>query len=154
MSDTGDARLNTGYQTAFAIFANAPSLPKFDTPAEIADDWSRFSISTMMGDIWSRPGLDKPQRALVAIAGLVALNRPAQLRAYVHAALSLGVSRDTVCEVIFQMAGYAGFPAAIDGFTVAAAAFQEVDDAASNPKPDTPDTPAATDGADAGAQDD
>lgn len=130
MVEKVDERLNQGFQTAGKLFANAPSLPRFDVPDEIAEEWTAFSVSTMMGDIWSRPNLAMDQRALVAIAGLTALNRPAQLRAYLHGALSLGVSRATVCEVIFQMAGYAGVPAAIDAFGVAKAVFAEVDDAA------------------------
>lgn len=130
MSEKVDERLNQGFETAGKLFANAPSPPRFDVPDEIAEEWTAFSVSTMMGDIWSRPNLAMDQRALVAIAGLTALNRPAQLRAYLHGALSLGVPRATVCEVIFQMAGYAGVPAAIDAFGVAKAVFAEVDDAA------------------------
>lgn len=129
MTTNVDDRLSQGFETAAKLFANSPVMPRFEAPDEIAEDWTTFSVSTMLGDIWSRPQLDLPDRAMIAIAGLTALNRPGPLRAYILGALSLGISRAQVCEVIFQMAGYAGIPAAIDAFAVAKAAFAEVDEA-------------------------
>lgn len=120
-------RLAQGYGVAGRLFGNSPVIPQFETPDEVVEDWTRFSIATVLGDIWSRPQLELSERAGIAIAALTALNRPAQLRAYILGALSLGVSREHICEVIFQMAAYAGFPAAIDAFGVAKTVFDEVD---------------------------
>ncbi|WP_019873032.1 carboxymuconolactone decarboxylase family protein [Sporichthya polymorpha] len=125
-TDTPD-RLAQGYGVAARLFGNSPVIPQFETPGEVAEDWTQFSISTVLGEVWSRPELELPERAAIAIAALTALNRPAQLRAYILGALSLGVSREHICEVIFQIAVYAGFPAAIDAFSVAKAVFDEVD---------------------------
>lgn len=125
-TETSD-RLAQGYGVAARLFGNSPVIPQFETPEEIAEDWTQFSISTVLGDVWSRPELELSERAAIAIAALTSLNRPAQLRAYILGALSLGVTREHICEVIFQMAAYAGFPAAIDAFVVAKAVFDEVD---------------------------
>ncbi len=103
------------------------SAPSFEYPKEIAEDWNRFSMSTVMGDVWGRPGLAKKERALVTIALLTALDKPQQLRAYVTAGLNLGVSREEICEAILHVSVYAGFPAAIQGLGVANEVFAAFD---------------------------
>lgn len=63
--------------------------------------------------------LDAATRALVAVAALTASghDRPA-LAERIRAALSAGVSREQVVQVVEQMAVYAGFPAALNGVAV------------------------------------
>lgn len=133
MADAPDDRLKQGMQTAAKLFPPSPagSSPRFLYPPEIAADWNSFSVSTVLGDVWSRPGLDLKYRSMISIAALTALNKPEQLRAYIVAGLNLGLTRGEVCEIIFQMAVYAGFPTAIQGFTVANEVFQDLDKAAS-----------------------
>jgi 4-carboxymuconolactone decarboxylase len=134
MADASDDRLARALETAAKLFPpGAPGSPRFKYPAEIEADWNRFSLSTVFGDVWSRPGLELKQRAMLAIAALTALNRPEQLRAYITAGLNTGLTRSEVCEIILQMAVYAGFPAAIQGFAVANEVFQEFDRAAGQP---------------------
>jgi 4-carboxymuconolactone decarboxylase len=47
----------------------------------------------------------------------------AQLAVHIDAALNVGASREEVVEVIQQMAAYAGFPAALNGISVARKVF-------------------------------
>ena len=94
---------------------------------EIAGDWGQFSVSTVLGDVWGRPGLEMKNRAMITIAMLTALGRLEQLRAYIVGGLNLGLTRSEVCEIIYQVAVYAGFPAAIQGFAVANDVFAEID---------------------------
>lgn len=101
--------------------------PSFAYPAEIAEDWREFSMSTVMGDVWGRPGLEKKQRALITIALLTALDKPQQLRAYVVGGLNLGLTREEICETIMHVSVYAGFPAAIQGLGVANEVFCDFD---------------------------
>ena len=134
MTETADERLARGRATAGKLFAtHANHMPRFEYPAEIQQDWNNFSVSTVLGDVWSRPGLDMKYRSVATIAALTALNRPEQLRAYIIGGLNLGLTREEVCEVIFQMAVYAGFPAAIQGFAVATDLFRDLDSGGSAP---------------------
>jgi 4-carboxymuconolactone decarboxylase len=130
MSEDQNERLMQGFKTAATLFAAAPEIPRFEVPPEIAAEWNTFSVSTVMGDLWSRPGLEMRDRAMITLAALTVLNRPDQLRVYIHGALGVGVTRSEVCEVIMHMATYAGFPAAIEAFRVADSAFKEQDAAA------------------------
>ena len=59
-------------------------------------------------------------RALVLIAASICRgDLPAQVKAYVEAALGLGVSKTTVVETILQTLPIAGFPAVANAFMVA-----------------------------------
>jgi 4-carboxymuconolactone decarboxylase len=79
------------------------------------------------GEIWTRPGLPRHSRSLIAIATLVALNRTEELRLHIRAAFHNGVTRDEVKEVLLQAAIYCGVPAANSAFHTAEAVFAEMD---------------------------
>lgn len=66
------------------------------------------------GEIWFRPGLERRQRALVAIAAFTALRLPEQARRFGQAALNLGASRTEIIEAVVQTAPYSGFPPALN----------------------------------------
>ena len=78
------------------------------------------------GDIWSRPGLDRKTRSMLNLAMISALNRPHELRAHVRGALTNGVTKDEIKEVLLQVAVYAGIPAGMDSFRVANEVFKEL----------------------------
>ena len=95
---------------------------------DIAPDFARYIIEFPFGDIFSRPGLDLKSREIAVVAALTALGNAApQLKYHIDAALNVGCSRQEVIEVIMQMAVYAGFPAALNGFSAAREVFQERD---------------------------
>lgn len=128
MADGTDDRLAKGMATAIELFTakstDAPKPPTFQYPDEIAADWNQFSISTVMGDVWGRPGLEKKDRAKITIGVLAALNKPEQLKSYITAGLNLGLTREEVCEIILHISVYAGFPTAIQAFGVANEVFE------------------------------
>jgi 4-carboxymuconolactone decarboxylase len=79
------------------------------------------------GEIWSRPGLPKKTRSLLTLSMLVALNRGEEFRMHVKAALSIGVSRDEIQELLLQAAIYCGVPAANSAFHAAEEVFDGLD---------------------------
>lgn len=126
MAGESDDRFARGIAMALELFtprSGTPRPPVLRIPKEVADDWNRFSISTVMGDVWGRPGLEPRDRARITIGVLTALDKPAQLRSYVTAGINLGLSREEICEIILHVAAYAGFPAAIQGLAVASEVF-------------------------------
>ncbi len=92
----------------------------------IAPDLGRYIVEFAFGDIHCRPGLDMKSREIATVAALTALGTAApQLRAHIHAALTMGCSEQEVIEVIMQMALYAGFPATLNGIQAAKEVFAE-----------------------------
>ena len=79
------------------------------------------------GEIWSRPGLPKKTRSLLTLGLLVALNRGEEFRMHVKAALSIGVTREEIQELLLQSAIYCGVPAANAAFHAAEEVFESFD---------------------------
>jgi 4-carboxymuconolactone decarboxylase len=79
------------------------------------------------GEIWTRPGLTRHTRSLLAIATMVALNRSEELRLHLRAAANNGVTREEIKEVLLQCAVYCGVPAANSAFHLAQSVFDELD---------------------------
>jgi 4-carboxymuconolactone decarboxylase len=77
------------------------------------------------GEVWNRPGLDRHTRSLLNLAMLTALNRPHELKLHLRGALTNGVTKDEIREVLLQSAIYCGLPAAIDSFRLAREVFRE-----------------------------
>jgi 4-carboxymuconolactone decarboxylase len=75
------------------------------------------------GEIWFRPGLERRQRALVAVAGFTALRLPEQVGKFGQSALNVGLTRTEVIEAIIQTAPYTGFPPALNALGALSAAF-------------------------------
>ncbi len=79
------------------------------------------------GAVWARPGLEVRIRSMLTVAMLAALNRPRHLKTHLRAALTNGVTREEISEILMQAGIYCGLPAAVDGFQVAQEVFKESD---------------------------
>jgi len=99
-----------------------------------ADDFTRpmqqFVSQYCWGEIWGNTTLSRRDRSLVNIAMLSLLNRPHELKLHVKGALTNGLSRDEIRDVLLQVAVYGGVPAGIDATRIAKEALNEVDAAA------------------------
>jgi 4-carboxymuconolactone decarboxylase len=78
------------------------------------------------GKVWGREGLDRKQRSMLNLAMIGVLNRPHELRAHVRGAITNGVTPQEICEVLLQVAIYAGVPAAVDSFRIAGEVLAEM----------------------------
>ena len=73
--------------------------------------------------------LPRKTRSMLNIAMISILNRPHELRGHLKGALTNGVTRDEIREILMQVAIYGGMPAAVDSFRVAREVFAEIDKA-------------------------
>ena len=96
-------------------------------PKEIESDFASFTADTVMEGLWRRPGLAPRERSLITIAALTALDRPHELQIHIGMGLNNGLSRNEGCEVIMHMAGYGGWPVAVEGMRTAKQVFEELD---------------------------
>lgn len=106
-------------------------------PEEIRREWGTFTLETVMGDVWSRPGLSRRNRSLITVAALTALHRPEELRLHTLGALRNGLSRRQLCEVVMHVACYAGFPVGVEGMRILREAFDSAPDLDPTEEPDT-----------------
>jgi 4-carboxymuconolactone decarboxylase len=82
-----------------------------------------MAIQYGYGEIWFRPGLERRQRALVAVAGFTALRMPEQTGKFGQSALNVGLSKIEVIEAVIQTAPYTGFPPALNALGALSVAF-------------------------------
>lgn len=86
--------------------------------AELAPDFARMAIEFPLGDLYTRNGLDLRSREIVAISSLATLGDTGpHLRIHIRAALSVGISKAEIIEILMQTAIYAGFPAALNALS-------------------------------------
>jgi 4-carboxymuconolactone decarboxylase len=77
-----------------------------------ADELADLSFDHVFGSLWTRPGLDRRSRSLVTLGALIALRASEELKFHFPIALRNGLTIEEIEEVVYHMAGYAGFPAA------------------------------------------
>jgi 4-carboxymuconolactone decarboxylase len=77
---------------------------------DIAPKLIELTDNVLFGDVWERTQLSKRDRSLITVSTLIALNRMEQLPFHLERALSNGITREELIEVITHLAFYSGWP--------------------------------------------
>ena len=81
----------------------------------------------LFGDVWERQQLSKRDRSLITCAALMAMGRYEQLRGHLDRALTNGVTRDEIAELITHLAFYSGWPTAMTAASLAKEVFEALE---------------------------
>ena len=84
------------------------------------------------GDIWSRPELSRRERSIATLASLVTGSHENEIAMHIRAALTNGLSRLEIAEVIMHTSVYAGLPPANNALGIARTVFADLDEKESN----------------------
>ncbi|MFD8384743.1 4-carboxymuconolactone decarboxylase [Streptomyces sp. NPDC059679] len=84
------------------------------------------------GEIWTGDALDRRIRSCITLTALIAHGHDAELAMHIRAALTNGLTREEIGEVLLQSAVYCGVPAANSAFATAQRVFDEMDDDAAD----------------------
>ena len=121
------------FQKGLAVRRDVLGTDYVDASLARADDFNaafqQMTTEIAWGMCWTRPGLDRKTRSMINLTMLSALNRGAELRLHLKAALTNGVSRDEIKEILMQVGAYCGIPACLEAFKIATEVFKEVDQA-------------------------
>jgi 4-carboxymuconolactone decarboxylase len=120
-------RYDEGMKTRRAVLGDAHVERTLKNRTKFNEPFQELITRYAWGEVWNRPGLSKKTRSLLTLAMLAALNRGDEFRMHVKAALSIGVSRDEIQEVLLQAAIYCGVPAANSAFHIAEDVFDSLD---------------------------
>lgn len=93
----------------------------------VCPDFEKEVVSVVGGRIWTRDGIDLKTRSLCSIGILAALGRTNALKLNLQMALRNGCRLEEICEALFQVAAYAGFPAAWDALEMLREVLQNED---------------------------
>ena len=91
------------------------------------EDFQDFITRYAWGDVWCRPGLDRRLRSVAVLTALIAHGHMTELAMHIRAALTNGLTREEIVEVLLQSGVYLGVPAANNAFAVAREVFAELD---------------------------
>jgi len=91
-------------------------------------DFQEFITRYAWGEVWSRPGLSRRDRSLVTLASLVTGGHDNEIGMHVRAAITNGVTRAEISEIILHTSIYAGLPAANAAFAIARDVFAQLDE--------------------------
>jgi 4-carboxymuconolactone decarboxylase len=86
---------------------------------DLTRDYQDFITRYAWGDVWARPGLDRRMRSVITLTALVAGGHVRELELHLRAAITNGLTRAEIAEVLLQTAIYCGVPAANSAFAVA-----------------------------------
>lgn len=94
--------------------------------ADIAPDMADFIIAFSYGDVIGRNILSARHKeiAMVAVAAAKGTMEP-QMKVHIHSALNVGCSKQEMVELMYHMAVYAGFPAALNGINALREVFHQ-----------------------------
>ncbi|EKD71852.1 MAG: hypothetical protein ACD_46C00083G0002 [uncultured bacterium] len=94
-----------------------------------APDLAKYVLEFVFGDLYGRPGLDLKIKQMLTITILATLgNAKPQLAYHINCGLNIGLTRQEIIDIMTHIAGYAGFPAALNGVTTAKEIFAERDE--------------------------
>jgi 4-carboxymuconolactone decarboxylase len=86
---------------------------------EFTEPFQDFITRYAWGEIWSRPGLTRPERSMITLTALIVLGKEEELAMHLRAARRNGLSVEKIREVLLNAAIYAGVPAANRAFAIA-----------------------------------
>jgi 4-carboxymuconolactone decarboxylase len=93
---------------------------------EFNDAFQDFITRYAWGEIWTRPELSLRVRSLITLSLLIALNREAEFRMHVKAAIRNGVTLPELKELFLHSAIYCGLPAANAAYHCAEEVLKEI----------------------------
>jgi 4-carboxymuconolactone decarboxylase len=82
------------------------------------EDFQDFITRVAWGDIWSRPGLDRRSRSIVTLTALMTAGYWEEVPMHFRAAITNGLTREEIREIILQVGLYRGVPVANHGTTL------------------------------------
>ncbi|KAA0596292.1 carboxymuconolactone decarboxylase family protein [Azospirillum lipoferum] len=123
--DDGTDRYRRGLGT-FRDLMGADPATFSASVAHMSAELARWALEFVFGDVMARDGLAKEDKHLAIISMLGATgNRSELLRLHLRAAVTSGVALASIAEAIMQLSVYAGFPAALNGFTLLSAVLED-----------------------------
>jgi 3-oxoadipate enol-lactonase / 4-carboxymuconolactone decarboxylase len=113
-----DDALEAGYQVRREMLGDEYVDAAIAKTTEFTREFQELITRYAWGTIWTRPGLDRRARRLLALATTAALGRWEEFRLHVRSGFEHQLEPCDLKELLLQTAIYAGVPAANTGFQI------------------------------------
>jgi 4-carboxymuconolactone decarboxylase len=98
-----------------------------DRATDFTREFEEMVARYCFAEVWGREEqLPRNLRSMITIAMLVALGRSHEVRVHVQGAITNGVTKEQIREILIHASIYCGVPAAVDGFRSAAEVLDEL----------------------------
>ncbi|MBI2853362.1 MAG: carboxymuconolactone decarboxylase family protein [Chloroflexi bacterium] len=98
----------------------------FSPPFEsVFPDYWKMTVENDYGAIWSRPGLALRERSMITLAVLISRMAGKGLKSQIRNALSIGISKEEILEIIMHVSYYAGCYTGPEALLLAKEVFSE-----------------------------
>ena len=92
----------------------------------IMEKFAEVTQETILGTLWTRPGLDLKTRALICVISDAAQGRDPELKLHLRFARNQGWTEDELSEALLHLAGYVGAPLVREAMLTAVEVFKEM----------------------------
>ncbi|WP_346830851.1 carboxymuconolactone decarboxylase family protein [Pseudomonas abietaniphila] len=111
---------------AFERLMHLPAEEYVGALTKLSPEIAKWTMEFEFGDVFARLGLSPRDKHFIAICMLATVgNRQVQLGTHLKAALACGTTVNEISEVFIQLSAYAGFPTALNAFSVLSATMNE-----------------------------
>jgi 4-carboxymuconolactone decarboxylase len=124
IDETGDA-MERGRRLRQEMFGPA-GMKSLDNADDFQMPLQDAVTRICFGEVWSRPTLSLQVRSMLTIAILAGQSRPDQLQNHIKGAISNGVTKEEIREILLHAMLYVGLPAASDSWRQATVALKEI----------------------------
>ncbi len=100
---------------------------KMDRTSAFQRDFEELVTRYCFGAVWGREGLSPAARSMLTLGMMIALGRSQELAIHVQGAVSNGVTRDQIREVLLHAAPYCGIPAVLSAYRIAEPVLDELE---------------------------
>jgi 4-carboxymuconolactone decarboxylase len=112
-------RYEDGMRTRREVLGDAHVDRAVAATTEFTAPFQDFITRYAWGDVWTREGLDRRTRSAITLAALTALHCHDEIAMHVRAAITNGLTRAEIAEILLHTGVYAGVPAANAAFKIA-----------------------------------
>jgi len=116
---SGQDRFEAGMAIRKRVLGDAHVQRSLEKVTEFSRPIQELVTEYCWGAVWTREGLELRDRSLINLAMLTVLNRGHEMGVHVRGAVTNGVTKSEIQEVLIQAAIYAGVPASLESFRIA-----------------------------------
>lgn len=120
-----DETYEDGMEVRRAVLGDAHVDRAIANTTDFTAPFQEFITNYAWGSIWARDGLDRKTRSAITLAVLTALGRENEIAMHVRGALTNGMTREEIGEVLLHTAVYAGVPVSNAAFAIAQRVFDD-----------------------------
>jgi 4-carboxymuconolactone decarboxylase len=120
-----DETYEKGMEVRRAVLGDAHVDRAIANTTDFTAPFQEFITNFAWGSVWARDGLERKTRSAITLAVLTALGRENEIAMHVRGALTNGMTRGEISEVLLHTAVYAGVPVSNAAFAIAQRVFDE-----------------------------